>query len=223
MATPSRLGPATTQGVQEVPVPKARGSRTPSAPYRGSPVLVRSLRGGGGAEGTAGQCTQTPYPLHQGRPPHPPTRRVPCCGRWIHRRGGSSGTYRVFRSLRVGGGAPAGGGETMPTLGQLVKRNAPALARAGDGLHADGGLLSPNPTPHGLTWAWRLVADGRVAAEDGGVITCAGLGMETTENNLAETLAMLFGLEALPDGWSGTVHTDNRNALMRALGRSTRM
>ncbi len=91
-------------------------------------------------------------------------------------------------------------------------------------VYADGGLLSHNPTPYGLTWAWRHAdADGLVLAEASGVITCEELGLERTENNLAETLALLFGLEGVPDGWAGTAYTDNKNALVRLAGVSIKM
>lgn len=111
--------------------------------------------------------------------------------------------------------------------------------RPADGLYADGGLLSPAPTPHGLTWAWcrveslwrpnltppgeRTKMERVVLQEDRGILTCSELDMTTTENNLAETLAVLFGLEEMPDGWASTVYTDSLNALRRVMGTSTKM
>jgi hypothetical protein len=63
----------------------------------------------------------------------------------------------------------------------------------------------------------------KIVASASGVLTCTELGMATCENNLAETLALLFALEALPDGWAGTALSDNKNAIMRLTGKSTKM
>lgn len=83
-------------------------------------------------------------------------------------------------------------------------------------LYCDGGVIGRNPSRDGCTWAWvRVCADGVVRARDSGIITPAMAGLPTLENNLAETAALLFGLETLPAGWRGTAYTDNLNALRR--------
>ncbi len=106
----------------------------------------------------------------------------------------------------------------MPKLGQTVTARPVPYDRPADGLYADAGLLSPAPSAHGLTWAWRLVSPTGAHITESGVLTPAELRMGTVENNLAETLAILFGLEALPNDWSGVVYSDNLNALRRAGG-----
>jgi hypothetical protein len=97
-------------------------------------------------------------------------------------------------------------------------------------VYADGGMLSASPSPHGLTWAWCHVGEGILKlpggtrlVEESGVLTCADLGMDICENNLAETLALLFALEPLPDGWCGVALSDNKNAILRLTGKSTKM
>jgi len=88
-------------------------------------------------------------------------------------------------------------------------------------LYTDGGLLSRAHSKDGGTWAWRQVSPaGAVIGSARGIVIPSDLGMDTVENNLTETLAVLYGLESLPDGWAGTLYTDNKNALNRATGMS---
>lgn len=76
-------------------------------------------------------------------------------------------------------------------------------------LYADGGVIGKNPSSIGGTWAWCGVdAEGR-----GGVVPAVE-GRPVT-NNHTEQIAITLALEAMPDGWSGTVYSDS----MIALGR----
>lgn len=85
-----------------------------------------------------------------------------------------------------------------------------------DSIYTDGGIIGRNPSPDGGTWAVVFVKDGAMVAERSGVILPTDIGMETVENNIAETIAIMLGLEALPPGWSGQVFGDNLNSIRRA-------
>lgn len=82
-------------------------------------------------------------------------------------------------------------------------------------LTADGGCRLSNPSPYGGMWAFRHTnAAGEPVAQAAGVVTVAELfPLTTVSNNVTETLALLIGLEALPDGWAGKVRSDSLNAL----------
>lgn len=80
-------------------------------------------------------------------------------------------------------------------------------------VYADGGCILRNPSPYGGTWAYCLVdAAGQRVQGESGVITVAG---ETVSNNLAEFVAVVMGLEALPAHWSGRVCSDSKVTLGR--------
>lgn len=84
-------------------------------------------------------------------------------------------------------------------------------------VYGDGGLIRSNPSPVGGMWAWCHVdAAGWRIREESGVIVpsdVADVSPEGVTNHHSETLALLLGLEALPDGWAGTVYSDSANAL----------
>lgn len=81
-------------------------------------------------------------------------------------------------------------------------------------LYCDGGVIQKNPSPIGGTWAWCGVdAGGSRVVECGGVVPVNGERLIT--NNHTEQMAIVKALEAMPDGWSGTVYSDS----MIALGR----
>jgi ribonuclease HI len=81
-------------------------------------------------------------------------------------------------------------------------------------LYADGGVILKNPSNVGGLWAWCGVnAKGERVIEKSGAIP-AGEG-RTISNNHTEQIAITLALEAMPDGWSGTVYSDS----MIALGR----
>lgn len=81
-------------------------------------------------------------------------------------------------------------------------------------------------------WAFRHVSpDGEVVAELGGLLVPPiyprrrglalepwdGLGPVTSDH--AETIALIRGLEALPEGWSGVVYGDSESTLSRLQSR----
>ncbi|MEN3333523.1 MAG: RNase [Blastocatellia bacterium] len=81
-------------------------------------------------------------------------------------------------------------------------------------LYADGGCVSRNPSPLGLTWAWCAVDENdRRVIERSGFVPSPGDRLLT--NNHAEQIAIVLALEAMPAGWSGLIYSDS----MVALGR----
>ena len=64
-------------------------------------------------------------------------------------------------------------------------------------------------------WAFRHTnAAGEPVLQASGVVLVAEVfPLTTVTNNLTETLALLLGLEQLPDGWSGKARTDSLNAI----------
>lgn len=75
--------------------------------------------------------------------------------------------------------------------------------------YADGGVAGVNPSAIGGTWAWVHVSGGVAVREASGAVTPAQAGLPRITNNLTELLACLHCLEALPDGWDGTLYTDS--------------
>ena len=81
-------------------------------------------------------------------------------------------------------------------------------------LYADGGVILKNPSTIGGTWAFCAVdAEGNRVIERGGVAPATDGRLIT--NNHMEQIAITLALEAMPDGWEGTVYSDS----MIALGR----
>jgi ribonuclease HI len=91
----------------------------------------------------------------------------------------------------------------------LIEISTPIVA-----LYADGGVILKNPSSIGGVWAWCAVdAEGNRVIQRGGVVP-ATEAREITNNHM-EQIAITLALEAMPDGWSGTVYSDS----MIALGR----
>lgn len=81
-------------------------------------------------------------------------------------------------------------------------------------LFTDGGVIKKNPSAIGGTWSWcGTDADGNRIVERSGVVPATE--NRTVSNNHTEQIAITLALEAMPDGWSGIVHSDS----MIALGR----
>lgn len=93
-------------------------------------------------------------------------------------------------------------------------------------VYTDGGVIGRNPSSHGFTWAAVLLDSDSEHVVMSGVVTPRDVGLTSVENNMAETVAIVMALEALPAGWSGTIYTDNLNSLRRAdtkrLGKGSR-
>jgi ribonuclease HI len=84
-------------------------------------------------------------------------------------------------------------------------------------LYADGGVIRKNPSPYGGTWAFCGVnAAGERVIEHGGVVPVKDTAHPIT-NNQTEQIAIVRALEAMPDGWSGTLHSDSFVALSRVF------
>lgn len=83
-------------------------------------------------------------------------------------------------------------------------------------LYCDGGVVKKNPSPFAGTWAWCGVnASGERIIEQGGLVPVkAG---QFITNNHTEQMAIVRALEAMPDGWSGTVYSDSQIALGRVF------
>lgn len=81
-------------------------------------------------------------------------------------------------------------------------------------ISADGGVIKKNPSDIGGTWAWVAVdAHGNRVFEASGVVP-APIGRPVS-NNHTEQIALTLALEAMHDGWSGTVYSDSKIALGR--------
>jgi len=84
-------------------------------------------------------------------------------------------------------------------------------------LYCDGGVIQKNPSAIGGTWAWcgtdengtRIVRRGGFVPANGRFIT----------NNLTEYIAATLALEAMPEGWSGKLHSDSQITLGRLFWR----
>lgn len=85
-------------------------------------------------------------------------------------------------------------------------------------LYADGGVIGPNPSAIGGTWAWCQVNEiGASAVASSGVITPAQACMPVITNNLTELYAILEARESLPYAWHGTIYSDSWVSLQRVF------
>lgn len=83
-------------------------------------------------------------------------------------------------------------------------------------LYADGGVIKKNPSEIGGTWAWCAVnAKGERVMEEYGAVRATAT--RTVSNNHTEQIALTLALEAMPNGWSGTVYSDSQIALGRVF------
>lgn len=84
-------------------------------------------------------------------------------------------------------------------------------------VYADGGLVKSNPSPYAGTWAACHVDDEgqRVWESSGFIWPKNDVPTPCVTNNMTEFYAVLMGLEALPDAWSGQVCSDSRVTLLR--------
>ena len=85
-------------------------------------------------------------------------------------------------------------------------------------IYIDGGVIQSNPSIHGGTWAF-IAGDMRKS----GVVTPRMTGFPMVTNNYTELYAAVMALEQMPDGWSGTIHTDSLITLRRLTYRKAKM
>lgn len=77
-------------------------------------------------------------------------------------------------------------------------------------LYADGGVVGPNPSAIGGTYAWCIVEnDARVLGDAHFMSAAVARVQGGVTNNQSEMMALLKGLEQMPNGWSGTVYSDS--------------
>lgn len=85
-------------------------------------------------------------------------------------------------------------------------------------LYTDGGVIGPNPSVLGGTWAWCMTdANSERIRHAYGRVTPRECDVPAVTNNLTELLALILGLEALPNGWTGTVYSDSWVSLQRVF------
>lgn len=85
-------------------------------------------------------------------------------------------------------------------------------------VYCDGGVIGPNPSPLGGTWAFCWVRHGMVIRKGSGVITPADAQLTHVTNNLTELLAVVQGLTPLPPHWTGWLCTDSAITIQRLKG-----
>ena len=79
-------------------------------------------------------------------------------------------------------------------------------------LYCDGGLIGSNGNVEVGTYTWLQVDITQTyLCHESGLVT--GFNGRPVENNMVELVALLRGLRSLPETWSGTVFSDNVNAL----------
>lgn len=88
-------------------------------------------------------------------------------------------------------------------------------------VYADGGCIKCNPSPIGGTWATcHVTCEGTRRFVAYGIVRTKDTGTKVT-NNQTEFYALLMGLEALPNGWSGAVYSDSDVTLQRFFRNAT--
>jgi ribonuclease HI len=80
-------------------------------------------------------------------------------------------------------------------------------------LYCDGGVVGRNPSPVGGVFAWCRVENGFRVQECVSAVRPADVGSPAVSNNNTELLALLDGIEGLPQGRTGRVNSDSQCAL----------
>src|SRR6266540_3780282 len=83
-------------------------------------------------------------------------------------------------------------------------------------LYVDGGVIASNPSVIGGTHAIKLIHDDGYTWGSSAAVSARVMGSMVT-NNQTELLALLRGLQYLPDDWCGTVYSDSQVTLGRAF------
>lgn len=88
-----------------------------------------------------------------------------------------------------------------------------------EALYCDGGVIGPNPSKLGGTWAWCLVAGGEIVRFGSGIVAPDDVGVEAVTNNHTELIAAIRALSAVHPGWRGVIHSDSLVTIRRMTGR----
>lgn len=78
-------------------------------------------------------------------------------------------------------------------------------------IFCDGGCIQRNPSPHGGTYAYRIVDDTNHVLSEG----CQILLLPGCTNNMSEYLAALYGMSQLPSSTPATLYSDSQITLGR--------
>lgn len=85
-------------------------------------------------------------------------------------------------------------------------------------LYTDGGVIGQNPSAIGGTWAWCMVdAQGTLLRHASGWVNPVEMNTEAVTNNHTELMALVLGLEALPETFAGTIYSDSWVSLQRVF------
>jgi len=83
-------------------------------------------------------------------------------------------------------------------------------------LYTDGGVIGGNPSFTGGTWAFAAVKDNADPWKIGhGMIVPRQMGTPVIGNNQMELLAVIRGLQAMPEDWCGIICSDSQITLGR--------
>jgi ribonuclease HI len=83
-------------------------------------------------------------------------------------------------------------------------------------IFCDGGVIGPNPSIMGGTWAWCWVDELNCRIKhNSGVITPKEAGVVKVTNNLTELIAAINAIHSVERDWEGTLYTDSLVTLHR--------
>lgn len=98
----------------------------------------------------------------------------------------------------------------MPLFDRIPSGTKKATGK-GQILCCDGGVLGMNPSRYGGMIACRLIeADGEAVFSLSRLVFPAEIGLPKVTNNVTELMAVLLGMDQLPDHWSGCILTDSQ-------------
>ncbi len=82
-------------------------------------------------------------------------------------------------------------------------------------IYADGGVIQINPSSIGGTWAWCHVSAENIRVRTASGVVLPRQSCPLITNNLTEMIALVKGMEALPQGWAGCIYSDSQITLGR--------
>lgn len=87
-------------------------------------------------------------------------------------------------------------------------------------LYCDGGIIGPNPSKIGGTWAWCLIETktNAMISKGKGLLRPEKLGLKIVSNNSSELWAAIQALSFVDKKWDGIIYTDSMVTLRRLTG-----